>query len=135
MRGWMFLTMALPLAACAGSYEPAPLTEKQMSKLEKELAGKEQGEKTSCISRFPSSAMRVISDNVLIYRVSAKLVYRNDLIGSCTGLSRGDALVIRTFNSQYCRGDIAQAVDMTTKIPGSSCALGDFTAYRTPPKK
>lgn len=135
MRGWMLLTLALSLAACTGSYEPAPLTEKQMSRLEKELAGKEPGEKTSCINRFPSTTMRVISDNVLIYRVSGKLVYRNDLIGSCSGLSRGDALVIRTFNSQYCRGDIAQAVDMTTRIPGGSCALGDFTAYRTPPKQ
>lgn len=135
MRGWMLLALALPLSACAGSYEPAPLTEKQLGKLEKELAGKVAAEKTSCISRFPSTTMRVISDNVLIYRVSSKLVYRNDLIGSCTGLSRGDALVVQSFSSQYCRGDIARAVDMTTRIPGGSCALGDFTAYRTPPRK
>ncbi|MBB3981177.1 hypothetical protein GGR44_000808 [Sphingobium fontiphilum] len=135
MRGWMLLALALPLSACTGSYEPAPLTEKQLVRLEKELAGKQAGEKTSCISRFPSTNLRVISDNVLIYRVSSKLVYRNDLIGSCTGISRGDTLVVRSFSSQYCRGDIARAVDMTTQIVGGSCALGDFTAYRTPSKK
>jgi hypothetical protein len=124
----------LALAGCAGSYEPKPLTTKQMAALDKALDGKVPGEKVSCINSQPQTSLRVISDSVLLYRVSSKLVYRNDLLGSCTGLSRGDTLVVRTFGSQYCRGDIAHAVDLTVGTLSGGCALGDFTPYRTPPK-
>lgn len=125
---------SLALAGCTGSYEPTPLTEKQAAELEKALVGKVPGEKVSCISNQPQSSMRVISNNVLLYRVSNRLVYRNDLIGSCNGLTRGDTLVVRTFGSQYCRGDMAQSVNLMVGTQSGGCALGDFTPYRTPPK-
>lgn len=128
------IVTSLGLVGCAGSYEPTPLTEKQATELEKALVGKVPGEKVSCISNYPSNSLRVISNNVLLYRVSSKLVYRNDLIGSCNGLTRGDTLVVKTFGSQYCRGDIAQSVNLTVGIQSGGCALGDFIPYRTPPK-
>jgi len=55
MRVWIGMAPLL-LAACAGSYEPTPLTDKQAAKLEKALAGKVAGEKMSCIiaSRRPT---------------------------------------------------------------------------------
>lgn len=135
MRAIIVPTVAsLALMGCAGRYEPTPLTEKQATELEKALVGKVPGEKVSCISRFPQSDLRVISNEVLLYRVSSKLVYRNDLIGSCSGLSRGDTLVIRTMGSQYCRGDIARSVDLSVGTQSGGCALGDFTPYRTPSK-
>lgn len=132
MRGWMMLA-PLMLAACAGgSSEPPRLTEKQAARLEAALAGKVAGEPVDCISRYPQASLTAISDSVLLYRMSGKLVYRNDLIGSCPGLSRGDTLVVRPFGSQYCRGDLARSADLTNGMVTGACALGSFTPYRTP---
>lgn len=138
MRPWMLrsgLCLApLLLAGCSGSYEPPRLTEKQTSELERALAGKVAGEKTSCVSRSSQSNLTAISSSVLLYRVSGRLIYRNDLIGSCSGLSRGDTLIIRTWGSQYCRGDMLTSANLMTGMVTGNCALGDFTPYREPGK-
>lgn len=131
MRGWILLA-PLMLAACSGSYEPPRLTEKQTSDLEKAIAGKVAGEKVNCVSRQPQANLTAISNSVLLYRVNSRLVYRNDLIGSCPGLTRGDTLIIKTWGSQYCRGDMATSADLVNGIVTGGCALGDFTPYRTP---
>lgn len=132
-----FLTMAIPallLTGCAGGYTPRPLTEKQTAELDKALAGKVAGPSVSCINRERQSSLKAISNNVLLYRISRNLVYRNDLIGECTGLTRGDTIIVRSFGSQLCRGDMATTADLTVGITTGACALGDFTPYRTPPK-
>ncbi|WP_327752547.1 hypothetical protein VVT58_13590 [Sphingobium sp. SJ10-10] len=138
MRSWMLRSGLclgpLLLAGCSGSYEPPKLTEKQTSELERALAGKVAGEKTSCVNRVSQANLTAISNSVLLYRVSGRLVYRNDLIGSCSGLSRGDTLIIKTWGSQYCRGDMATSADLTTGMVTGNCALGDFTPYRAPGK-
>lgn len=133
MRAWIYLA-PLAMTACAGSYEPAPLTEKQTSTLDKAIAGKVAGEKVSCINREPQANFTVISGNILLYRVNRRLVYRNDLIGTCNGLTRGDTMIVQTFGSQYCRGDLTTSADLVTGVTTGSCALGDFTPYRTPGK-
>lgn len=130
MRMSVFLLPIL-LAGCAGTYEPAPLSEKQAAKLEKALEGRVPGEKVNCISQFTRANMTVISDNVLLYRAGS-VIYRNDLIGSCAGLTRGDTLITRSFGSQLCRGDIARTANLQAGFQTGSCALGDFTPYRKP---
>lgn len=134
MRGWMGMAPLL-LAACTGSYEPWPLTDKQAAELDKALAGKVPGEKQSCINREPQTNLTVISNNVLLYRVSRKLVYKNELIGSCNGLTYGDTMIVRSFGSQLCRGDFTTTANLQTGITSGACALGDFIPYRTPPGK
>lgn len=133
MRAWMCLA-PLMLAACAGSDQPARLTEKQAARLESALNGKVAGEPVSCVSRYPGSSLTAISESVLLYRVSGRLIYRNDLNGSCTGLGRGDTLIIRPtgVGSQYCRGDIVRSADLVTRSITGGCALGSFTPYRAP---
>ena len=131
MRGWMIL-VPLMLAGCTGSYTPEPLTDKQTAKLDKALAGKVPGETKNCINREPQTNLTVISNNVLLYRVSSKLVYKNELIGSCNGLTRGDTIIVRSFGSQMCRGDIATTANLMVGITSGSCALGDFVPYRKP---
>ena len=122
----------LLLAACAGGNEPSRLSEKQAARLEAALQGKVAGEPVSCVNRYPAASLTAISDSVLLYRVSGRLVYRNDLIGSCSGLSRGDTLVVRTYGTQYCRGDMARSADLVTGSITGGCALGSFTPYRAP---
>lgn len=131
MRAWMGMAPLL-LAACTGSYEPTPLTDKQAAKLDKALAGKVAGEKVSCINREPQSNLTVISNNVLLYRVSRRLVYKNDLIGSCNGLTYGDTMIVRSYGSQMCRGDFTTTANLQTGITTGACALGDFIPYRAP---
>lgn len=137
MRAWMMMAPLLAaagtLGACTGSYEPKPLTPRQTADLDKALADKVAGEKVSCINREPQTNLTVISNNVLLYRVSKKLVYRNDLIGSCNGLTYGDTMIVRSFGSQLCRGDFTTTANLQTGMTSGACALGDFTPYRTPP--
>lgn len=129
MRAWICL-LPLAVAGCAGSYEPQPLTEKQAMRLEKAVAGMTPGEKVSCISRSPTNSMTVISGNVVLYRASSRLIYRNDLIGSCNGLTRGDTMIVRSYTAQSCRGDLVTSADLGSGVVTGSCALGDFTPYR-----
>lgn len=132
MRGpIMLLPLLGPLAACTGSYDREALTDRQQAELATALAGKVAGPKTSCISRVPQTNLSVISNGVLLYKVSRKLVYKNDLIGRCNGLTRGDPIVLRSFGSQICRGDFATTVNVQTGMITGSCALGDFTSFRT----
>jgi hypothetical protein len=130
MRAWMILTPLLLTACAATDSRPEPLTAKQAGKLDKALAGLTPGEPVDCISRFPSSNLTVVSDSVLLYRVSSRLIYRNDLIGSCSGLARGDTLITKSWGAQLCRGDLARSADLTIGIPTGSCAIGSFTPYR-----
>lgn len=125
----------LALAALSGTAAAAPrpsLAERQDAALAKALDGKTPGKPQSCVSlAYRSDALRAVKDDVLLYRIDKTLTYRNDLSNACTGISRGSTLVLRPMGSQYCRGDIAYSVDLTTGMRGASCVLGDFVPYRS----
>ncbi len=128
----------IALSACAAgqqSAEAEALTPRQLAVLDRELGGKVAGEPVSCIPSTSSSTQTIrVSDSVLLYRVSGRLVYKNDLRSSCPGLARdNDVIVTRITGSGPCRGDIIRLVDRSSGIGGPSCALGSFTPYRTPP--
>ncbi len=128
----------IALSACAAgqqSAEAEPLTPRQLAVLDRELGGKVAGEPVSCIPSTSSSTQTIrVSDSVLLYRVSGRLVYKNDLRSSCPGLARdNDVIVSRISGSGPCRGDIIRLVDRASGIGGASCSLGEFTPYRTPP--
>lgn len=137
MTKMMFALALLPLAACTTSAadRPTQFSAREEKELARVLANKVPGEPVSCISSFNSSQLRALGDNTLVYRVNKDLVYRNTMPGGCSGLSRGDTLVMnRTSASQYCRGDIARVVNLMSGTMTGSCALGDFIPYRTPGK-
>lgn len=131
MRGWIWTTPFL-LVGCTGGHQPMPLTIKQSATLDKALAGKVAGEKMSCINRQPQISLTVISNNVLLYRVNRRLVYKNGLIGSCSGLTSGDTMIVRSFGSQMFRGDMATSANLVSGMTTGACALGDFIPYRVP---
>lgn len=127
---------ALGLASCSMAgvdREAAPLKPNQLEKLDKHLAGKVAGEPVNCIpSRIADNSIRV-SDDIILYRVSKRLVYRNDLANSCLGLGRDDdIIVVKTYGSQLCDGDIIHLVDRFSGITKGACSLGQFVPYRTP---
>lgn len=131
----ILLLAPVMLASCATAPQgPPKLTEKQTQALEKALNGKVPGEKVSCIPLYRQSNLQVISDEVLLYKVSNGLVYKNEVIGRCSGLSRGDTLITQSFGGQLCRGDIARVADLMVGSLSGVCSLGDFVPYRKPRK-
>lgn len=135
MRPITFAASALTfliLAACAPmDSTPQPLTEKQSKVLSKQLAGKIAGEPVNCITDFNSTNLIRVSDDILLYRVSSRLVYENRLRYSCPGLARdNDIIVTEQFGSQRCKGDLIRLVDRTSGIQGPTCSLGEFVPYR-----
>jgi hypothetical protein len=135
MRFSLNAAFILPIIALAGcgvmDSTPVPLTEKQTERLDKELAGKIAGKPLNCISTFNADNMVRISDDILLYRMSGNLVYKNNLRSSCPGLARdNDIVVSEQFGGQKCRGDLIKLVDRTSGIPGPVCSLGEFVPYR-----
>lgn len=127
----------LALAACAaGTTRTAnadALNPEQLALLERNLGGKVAGQPVSCIPGGNRNETIRVSDDILLYRVSGNLVYRNELRGSCPGLARdNDIIVSRVHGPGPCRGDIIHLVDRSSGISGPSCVLGEFVPYRTP---
>jgi hypothetical protein len=127
--------LALPLAGLAACGEmdstPVPLTEKQTALLAKELDGKTAGKPVSCVSDYNSTNLIRVSDDILLYRVSGNLVYKNNLRSTCPGLARDDDIIVsEQFGSQKCRGDLLKLVDRTSGMQGPVCSLGEFVPYR-----
>ncbi len=136
MQMFKLVAFALPLtlvAACGKvDSTPKPLTEKQSAVLMKELKGKVAGKPVKCISDLNTTNTIRVSDNILLYRVSGRLVYQNTLRSACSGLARDDDIMLsEQFGSQKCNGDIIRLVDRTTGMTGGVCSLGDFVPYRS----
>ena len=128
--------MMAMLAGCApaGSAEPgaAALTPKQAEVLDKQLAGKVAGKPVLCLNSTGRNYQTIrVSDDILLYRASGNLVYRNTLRGGCPGLARDDdIMVIRSYSPGTCKGDFIHLVDRTSGIRGPTCVLGEFVPYR-----
>jgi hypothetical protein len=120
------------LASCAEmDSTPMPLTDKQAETLNRQLGNKVAGAPQRCIHDFNATNVIRVSDDILLYRVSGNLVYRNDLRSSCPGLARdSDIIVSEQFGSQKCRGDLLKLVDRVSGIQGAVCSLGEFVPYR-----
>jgi hypothetical protein len=135
MRINCLLALAIPVALSGCSYgdtesAPAPIGAKEAKLLERELKGKVAGEPRNCISTLGNDNLIRISDDMLLYRQSGRLVYQNKLRSPCRGLARdNDVIVTETFGGQICRGDIVRLVDRTSGIPGPVCSLGEFVPY------
>ena len=95
------------------------------------LAGKQPGEARNCIPQSQIRATYYVGGETILYKISSKLVYRNDPPGGCPGLNSNLALETRTPTGMLCEGDIAQVRDYSQGFSSGSCALGKFTPYRT----
>ncbi len=136
MRCLMILALAATTAGCAatgaGSADP-PAGERtsynNRQTLDQALAGYVAGPKENCLpqTRTPQSDSY---GQTVVYRFSRNLLYRNDMGPGCEGLGRGDIMIASTPMGRFCRGDIVQLVDRTSRFPTGGCAFGDFIPYR-----
>lgn len=121
------------LLACGnGPDAKVQLDPREAKEIAKALEGKVAGKPVNCVPTFSGTNLRAAGDHVLLYRANSRVTYRNDLVGVCRGLRQGDTLVIKMFGSQYCRGDIAHAVNLPSGMMTGSCSLGEFVPYTTP---
>ena len=128
-----FVIASLALIACGGA-APAPGSNSAESnsdeaRIAKALVGFTPGKPVNCIQQFrPTYSTEAIGDSIL-YRFNNRLIYRNKTSGQCDNGHRIDALVLRNFGPQLCRGQIIQTVDTLSGFETGSCVLGDFTPY------
>lgn len=139
MRRLPLVIAAAGLAAIAGgtaviaASEPAPaLSARDQAKLDAALAGKTAGPPQSCIPLVQIRNTTYVGNRTILYRISSKLVYRNDPPGGCPGLREGSGLITSTPTGMLCSGDIAHVRDFVAGFSTGACALGDFVPYRTP---
>jgi hypothetical protein len=125
---------SLGLSACSADEVAStapPLTTKQSELLAKSLKDRTAGKPVSCVSSFANQNFIRVSDSILLYPGPGSTVYQNNLRSNCPGLARDDdVMVIETFGSSYCTGDLIRLVDRSSGIQGPVCSLGEFIPYR-----
>ncbi len=118
------LLLAGLTAADAAQHRPDPA----MAKIEKQLRGLKAGEPMRCLRRDKANEI-LTADGVILYIAGKGRVWRNDVVGHCNGLARGDVVVTRSISGQLCDGDIVQTRAPTGGMFTGSCSLGKFTPY------
>jgi hypothetical protein len=126
------LTASILLLASACATTVSARDERPDPAFAKAVAGKIAGTPRSCIS-VQDTRDSTTYRNAIVYRVSSKLSYVNDL-GNCPFLRNDNIMVTDIRGSQICRGDIVNMVDRSSKFPSGSCSFGDFVPYETPGK-
>ena len=114
----------LLVAACATT----PIAKGPPSPL---LAGTVAGKPISCLSPRTITDQRIVSESTILFR--AGRWYRNDLRTACPGLDDRHTIIVRSYGSGTCEGDIFQVADLTSGTTYGSCSLGSFTPYNLPP--
>jgi hypothetical protein len=119
------------LLLAAGLAAAAPATTRDRDPLS-EFAGRVAGAPVSCLTADHAGGLQALDRRTLIYRESARRIWRNDLPDVCPGLDDDSLLVIELFGSGPCKGDRFHAVQRGSGIPGPSCRLGSFVPYVKP---
>lgn len=115
----------LLLGACTTTEQTGA---RDRERLERALAGLNPGEPVRCLRHDQFNQIRTFQGTIL-YVAGRNRLWRNDVVGTCAGLRRGDIVVTRSFGSQVCDGDIIQTRSPTGGFLSGSCSLGKFTPY------
>ena len=131
------LSLAVVAAGCMTymgneSYaaQPPSQLERDERRLAQLLGDKVPGPPQSCIQNYQADRMSTIGDDIILFRASSNLVYRNDIPGGCPMSGSSRRLQRRSIGSNICRGEPMQVVDNQTGAFFGTCILGDFVPYR-----
>jgi hypothetical protein len=126
------MRLAMPafllLAACTTTAATEQSDARDRARMTRALAGLVPGEPLRCIRRDQFNEIRTF-DGTILYVAGRGRMWRNDVVGHCEGLRRGDIVVSKTFGGQYCDGDIIQTRSPMGGVLSGSCSLGKFTPY------
>jgi hypothetical protein len=120
LRPGLLLAAGLAAAAPASTHDRDPLAE---------FAGRVAGAPVQCLNADRAGSLQVLDERTLVYRESARRIWRNDLPDVCPGLDDDAILVIELFGGRPCKGDLFYAVERGSSIRGPSCRLGSFVPY------
>lgn len=123
----MRILIALSLAALAVPAASADRT-KDAETLNRATAGRTAGTPVACITRGRTDDFQLAGRH-MIFRVSPRLTYVNDLSPGCEIGQPRSALVFRSTSSRLCEGEIAEAIDPLGGAAGGACSLGKFVPY------
>lgn len=129
----IILLACLGLAAgCTGDERPAQTRANDAQTLADALNGYEQaGPPTDCVAERDLGSNRSVGESAIIFEGKTSLrLWVNTPPAGCPSLNFGRALILKTPSTRLCRGDIADVVDLSSRIHYGSCGLGDFTPYR-----
>lgn len=112
----------------------ASLDERDLERLDRQLAGRIAGEPQRCINPRLMRGSSSYAGTTILYKQNSRTLWRNDPPGGCGALRGGRSLTVRTFGSSLCEGDIATVDDYRNGAAMGSCALGKFVPYTRPDK-
>ncbi len=127
------LRFALPLlllmgTAASSAAVPGDQKERDARELDKVLAGMKPGTPVECIRDYDTQGGIEIIGNTVLYHVSSKRLWRND-IENCSILEPDSLLVVERFGPQQCKMDFFRVVDRATRSVHGMCHFGNFTPY------
>lgn len=126
----LFLLAPILLSGCASDRYAERVRAQEENKLARLLGDRVPGEPQSCLDSRVTNGSESVGGKVMLY-FQGNTVYRNDLIGQCSGLRSDDIPVIQSNTGRLCRGDIVRTVTRTPPgITTGGCALGDFIPYK-----
>lgn len=95
-----------------------------------ELIGRVAGTPMACVNSRDLGVSRRITGDRILFETKGSLVYVNDTVGGCPGLTRGRALSTSTQSGRLCDGDVARVFDRLDGLGAGNCALTAFVPYR-----
>ena len=122
------LAAMLALAGCTSAALEQSRSDSAAKDLARALEGRSPGTPVDCVSTSSLNGPQIIDDRTLIYNSGGR-VWRQDVVGSCPGMSPFDTIVAELHGSQICRNDRFRTVQPGASIPGPYCRFGQFTPY------
>lgn len=92
------------------------------------LAGRTAGPPSNCLDLDLVGGPDIVDAHTILYRQSARRVWRTEPIGACPGMRYGDTLIVELYGRQMCRNDRFRAVHPGS-LPGAVCRFGPFVPY------
>ena len=123
---------ALVLGSCATAPAEQTRSPRAAQELADALAGRVAGPPQRCITTYRTTKVNPIDDFTILYDQGSTIYVQNPR-GGCPGIGSGsDILVTRQVGNQICDGEIAQTVDLTSRVARGGCVFGPFVPYTRP---
>jgi hypothetical protein len=125
----MTAAVAALLAACSTAPAQQTRSPQASNELAEALAGRVAGPPQRCISTYRTTKVQPIDDFTILYDQGSTIYVQNPR-GGCPGVGSGsDVLVTRQTSTNLCDGEIAQTVDLTSRVSRGGCVFGPFVPY------
>src|SRR5687768_11237054 len=119
-------TAALVLGSCSTAPAEQTRSPRAAQELADALAGRVAGPPQRCITTYRTTKVTPIDDFTILYDQGGTIYVQNPR-GGCPGIGSGsDILVTRQTTNQLCDGEIAQTVDLTSRVERGGCVFGPF---------